>query len=224
LIQAWTESFLRYKKKINFRKRRNKEAVEAYGQMTLQEFEGVNARQQWANWLTLPKTLTDVLPNRPLQAIDLCCGVGHSTEVLAYYLPSGSSILGIEYTPSFLRKAASRRYFHANGSLCNSSFQEQSVLERWTNADDMELADNSFDLVNTSGAVGSHFDPASTDLLAREAARVLKRGGIASIDSGFAGTRRKQVIQIFKAHGFNLVRSTKSCFFDIYTQICFIKG
>lgn len=223
LKQAWTENRLRFKKCINFRKRENALAVEAYCEMDLEEFEGINARQQWANWRTIPKNLNGILPNAPVAAIDLCCGTGHSTEVLACYLPVGSSILGLEYNPSFVQKAQKKKYFHRSGRPCQVNFRVQSVLESFCDVQGKPISTDSIDLVNSCGAVGCHFDSSTTKRLVEEVARVTKPGGFAMIDSGLPGTNKEQLIQIFKEHKFKPIRFAKSCIFDLYTQICFVK-
>lgn len=97
LRQAVGEWTLKWFKHLNFRHGKNEQAVAAYQRMTLEEFDAINARQRWANWRTIPRNLSGRLENRPLRALDLCCGVGQSTEVLAHYLPAGSQILGLEY-------------------------------------------------------------------------------------------------------------------------------
>ena len=191
--------------------------------MDLHEFEGINARQRWANWRTIPKNLDGVLKNQPVLAIDLCCGVGHSTEVLACYLPQGSKILGLEYNSSFVKRASKKRYTHLSGEPCEVNFWCQSVLETFCSANGQQILDESVDLINSSGAVGAHFEPESTRLLAREISRVLKPGGIAMIDSGLPGTSKKQVIEIFEPLGFEVCKTSKSCLVDIYTQVCFRK-
>lgn len=221
--QVWSEARLVLMRGINFRSRNNERARTAYAKMQLREFEGINARQQWANWRTVPKNLLGKLPSRPVLALDLCCGIGHSTEVLAYYLPLGSKILGLEFNPDFVECARRKQYEHQNGAPVEVSFRAQSVLDPFCDAHGKELPDGQIDLINCCGAVGSHFDPAMTLILAREVARVLKSGGLALIDSGVAGTTKKQLIAIFEAHGFQTLGSAKSCILDLSTQICFRK-
>lgn len=221
--QAWSENRLRFVRKVNFRKRDNDRAVQAYCEMTLRDFEGINARQQWANWRTIPKNLSGILPNKAMMAIDLCCGTGHSTEVLACYLPVESSILGIEYNPSFVKRARAQKYYHMNGQECAAEFSAQSVLDQFKDGIGNTVPDGSVDLVNSCGAVGVHFDSAATSILAQEVARVLCRGGLALIDSGGAGTPKEDLIRIFKANGFKVRNFAKSCALDLYTQVCFVK-
>src|SRR5579885_968325 len=224
LRQAFTELRFVLRNRVTFRKRRNGEACKAYRVMGPQEFEGINARQQWANWRLIPKNLSGHLPAEPVVAIDLCCGTGQSTEVLSWYLPRGSRILGIEYNPTFVKKAARRSYLHSSGSPVEVRFSVQSVLDTFAGPDGEPLADASVDIVNSCGAVGCHFDREATTRLAREVARVLKPGGLAAIDSGAAGTPKHELIAIFESAGFRLSHARKSVFLDPCTQVVFKKG
>ena len=221
--QAWTEVLLFLTRGINFRYRQNEAARNAYAKMALTEFESINARQQWTNWRTIPQNLTGRITLRPMKAIDLCCGTGHSTEVLAHYLPSGSEILGLEFSEEFLRVARKREYIDQSGAPVRVEFNAQSVLELFCDADGNIVPDHSVDLVNSCGAVGCHFDQEKTLVLAIEVARVVKSGGLAMIDSGAPGTNRNQLVKIFESKGFQFIHSTRSCFFDRYTQVCFKK-
>lgn len=221
--QVLTEGRLVLKRHVNFRQRSNEQAVRAYCEMNLPEFEGINARQKWANWRTIPKNILPLLGHEPLNAIDLCCGTGDSTEVLACYLPEGSTLLGLEYNENFARAARSRTYLDQHRKPVQVEFHVQSVLETFRDAHGHQIDAESVDLVNCCGAVGSHFDQHSTDKLVREITRVLKEGGIANVDSGPPGTTKKQVIEIFKRHGFELVSKSKSSFLDLFTELCFRK-
>nr|MBA3710475.1 class I SAM-dependent methyltransferase [Planctomycetota bacterium] len=203
-----------------FRRGANDEVCRAYCAMSSDEFAGVNARQRWANWRTIPKNIDGVLPNRPLAVIDLCCGIGDSTEVLAWYAPPGSEILGLEYNHDFATRAATRRYCHDSGRATAVAFRAQSVLEEFCGADGVRIPDASVDLVNSSGAVGCHFDPPATTILAREVVRTLRPGGIALIDSGSHGTDARTVVDIFGALGCEHVKESRSCALDRYVQVC----
>ncbi len=223
LKQAFYEQRARVRTKMSFRERANEAAVEAYCAMDLKEFDGINARQRWANWRTLPRNLSGRLPDRPVRALDLCCGVGQSTEVLAYYLPAGSRILGLEFNPRFVEMARQRPYLDPKGNKVDVDFRAQSVLETFRDADGIPIPDGSVDLVNSCGAIGHHFDADATRVLAIEVERVVGVGGLALIDSGHKGTKSKDVIRIFEAHGFETVNRAKSCFADWNLQICFRK-
>jgi SAM-dependent methyltransferase len=219
--QALSELRFVLKNRVTFRKRRNGEACKAYRVMGSKEFEAINARQQWANWRLIPKNLSGHVPAKAVVAIDLCCGTGQSTEVLSWYLPRGSKILGIEYNPAFVKKAAQRSYLHSSGSEVDVRFSVQSVLETFRGPDGESLPDASVDLVTSCGAVGCHFDREATARLAREVCRVLRPGGLAAIDSGAAGTPKRDLIAIFESAGFRLSHARKSVFLDPYTQVVF---
>lgn len=223
--QAASERVLRYLKGINFRRNENAEATSAYRAMSAHEFEGINARQRWANWRTIPRNLSGRIPDRPLKVIDLCCGVGHSTEVLACYLPVGSRILGLEFNPDFVAFARSResRYMHRTGAPVQVRFASQSVLETFRDESGTEVPSGSVDLVNCSGAVGVHFKPEATRVLAKQVARVLRPGGIATIDSGPYGTNATELTRIFEGMGFKRLNAARSCFVDYSVQVCFRK-
>jgi SAM-dependent methyltransferase len=226
LRQATTERLLKYLRGVDFRHNENTEATSAYRAMSINEFEGINARQQWANWRTVPRNLNGRIPNRPLSVIDLCCGVGHSTEVLACYLPAGSDILGLEYNPKFVEVARTRKdkYRRQSGEPIKARFAAQSVLETFRDDAGQEVTTGSVDLVNCCGAVGVHFKPEATRVLAREVARVLRSGGLATIDSGPYGTTTEQLTAIFEELGFKRLNAARSCFVDYSMQVCFQKG
>ena len=101
--------------------------------MDIGEFEGINARQRWSNWRTVPRNLRHLSLQSPVVAIDLCSGVGHSTDVLACYLPSGSRILGLEYNRHFVEHASRTQYLNLRGEPCDVQFRVQSVLEKFCN-------------------------------------------------------------------------------------------
>jgi SAM-dependent methyltransferase len=216
---------LRFWRGIRFRSSRVANVFAAYHGMEPWEFEGVNARQAWANWRTIPRNLAGRVPSGHVRAIDLCCGTGQSTEVLAASLPQGSRILGLESHAHFIEVARARTYRTSSGDPARVVFRVQSVLETFCDGETgTPIPDHSVDLVNSSGAVGCHFDREAATLLSNEVARVLRDGGLALIDSGPGGTRASELQAIFSKHGFEAIHSARSCAFDRYTQICFRRG
>ena len=221
--QALTETLVRMRKNASFRKRHNGQACDAYRLMSTDEFKGINARQSWANWRTIPRNLNCRLPNVPVTIVDLCCGIGQSTEVLAYFAAPGSEIIGYEFNPEFVALARKRQYFNEQGHLARVKFRAQSVLNTFCWRDNHPIEDGCIDLVNSSGAVGCHFDVDATKVLATEIRRVLKSGGLAMIDAGPGGTSPKALREVFQGLGFEMLHSARSCALDRYTQICFRK-
>lgn len=208
---------------IQFRTTDDGSVRSAYGAMRIDEFADINSLQAWANWRTIPRNLCAVIPNRPLRVLDLCCGLGQSTEVLAYYLPPGSEILGLDGNPHFVSAAASRPYFHRNGRTVKSSFRTQSVLDTFCAEGGHVVAGNSIDLIHAVGAIGSHFRPEATATLVAECARVTAPGGAALLDAGREGTPPDVLRKIMDARGFDYVQQARSCRLDRHWQLCFRK-
>jgi SAM-dependent methyltransferase len=224
LAQMLREAKLKVRRGINFRRRQNAAACAAYDAMAVDDFRLVNIRQAWANWRTIPRNLSGILPARPVFAVDLCCGIGDSAAVLAWYCAPGSQVLGLEWQPEFVREARRRRYGNSAGGPAAVRFRAQSVLDTFCDASDgpfgeAPLADASVDLVNAGGAVGCHFDAADTARLARECGRVVRPGGWALIDAGAEGTSARQLQSIFADHGFLLCGKARSCPLDRFVQL-----
>jgi SAM-dependent methyltransferase len=224
LRQAFCEHRVRLRQRVHIRRRENEAAVRAYCAMSPDDFEGINARQRWANWRVIPRNLDGRLRAGAVTAIDLCCGVGHSTEVLAFYLAPGSQILGLEYTPQFVAAARARDFRDENGDLAQVRFRVQSVLETFRETDGSAVADGSVDLVTSCGAVGCHFDRKATGSLLDEVRRVLARGGLALIDSGPDGTTPDELIALARLRGFAVLHQARSCVFDRFIQLCLRRG
>jgi SAM-dependent methyltransferase len=221
--QACHEARVRGLRKIPFRSSRNDEACRAYARLALWEFEAINERQAWANWRTIRRNLAGRAPRRPVRVIDLCCGTGRSTEVLAFYLEPGSTLLGVDADARFVAAARERRYRTREGYSADVTFRCQSVLEPLRDAATDRVSDSSVDVVNSSGAVGCHFEAKATAILADEVARVVRPGGLALIDCGPDGTGPKELHAIFDARGFRAIHRARSCLFDRYWQVCFRK-
>jgi SAM-dependent methyltransferase len=220
LKQAYGERVVRSVRRLDFRRRCNEEACRAYGGMRAEEFATINSRQSWANWRTIPRSLNARLPARPVDAIDLCCGLGDSTAVLAYYCAPGSRILGLEFSGSLVAAARERTMLNREHRPASVEFSAQSVLETFRHADGREVQPESVDLINASGAVGCHFDGEATRRLAAECARVMRPGGLATIDSGRDGTGADDLIAIFRESGFEAIGHSRSCVFDRYRHVC----
>src|SRR5262249_12923252 len=145
----------------------------AYAAMTDAEFAAINGRQDWANWRTIPRALSGHVPDRPLRVLDLGCGTGGSTLVLAFYAPAGSHITGYEFAAPLVEVARRRDYRHREGQPTRVEFVCQGVSEPLHAADGSLLAGGSVDVVNASGVVGHHLDAESIQPLVAELRRVL---------------------------------------------------
>ena len=157
---------------VRFRSTDPAAVAAGYAAMSAAEFEAVNGRQDWANRRTIPR------------ALDLGCGTGTSTRVLAACSPPGSEIVGYELAAPLLDHARRRRYAHRGGEPAGVAFVCQGVTEPFRDAAGALIGDRTVDLVNASGVVGHHLNAETVRPLIDEARRVLVPGGLAVLDDG----------------------------------------
>ena len=205
---------------INFRTADPNRARAAFSAMSCQEFEAINARQNWANWRTIPRSLSGLVPNRPLQVVDLGCGTGGSTSVLACYAPLGSQIIGYDMAEGLLEIAHSRVYLHECGQPVEVGFRCQSISEALSTSAGHLVPEGSIDLVNSSGVMGHHLRPEAVRRLAVEIARVSAPGGIALLDVSHK-LRPAELVSVMRRHGFSPLRHRRSSPFDLTGQLAF---
>lgn len=105
---------------------------------------------------TLALANLEFTPDQEL--LDLCCGSGQTTRVLATYK---AQVTGLDASPLSIQRA-------------RQNVPEAKFVEGW--AEDMPLADGTFDLVHTSAAM-HEMEPDQRRQIFREVFRVLKPGG-----------------------------------------------
>ena len=192
----------------------------AYAAMTDAEFEAINGRQAWANWRTIPQALAGRLPKRPLRAIDLGCGTGPSTRVLASLCPPGSRILGYELAAPLARIAGRRMFRGPDGQPQDVAFVPQGVTETLRDPAGEPLAAGSIDLANASGVVGHHLTEDTVAPLVAELARVLAPAGLALLDVG-PTLRAEALARAMAKAAFFPVNRYRSWFLDPNGQVLF---
>ena len=209
-----------HRRGLKFRADDPSESAYAYDAMNAREFANINACQEWANWRTIPQQVRHVDIMGPWFIVDLGCGQGLSTEVLAWCSPVGSRILGYDLSESALKLARSRRYRHASGEKTKVAWRTQSIDEPWLDRNGELISNQSVTLVNASGIVGHHLNSKQARLLASEISRVMVPGGWAFLDVG-PRIRRSQLRDIMESSGFRFQRHVKSCWLDPYGQSAF---
>ncbi|HMF18072.1 MAG TPA: class I SAM-dependent methyltransferase, partial [Gemmataceae bacterium] len=158
---------------VHFRATEPEAVAAAYAAMSDDDFAAINARQDWANWRTIPRGLSGNVPDRRLRVLDLGCGSGSSTAVLAFYCPAGSQITGYEMVSPLLDMARRRAYVHRSGQPIVVTFVCQGVTEPLRDAGGGVVPNECVDLVNASGVVGHHLNADSVRPLIGELCRVL---------------------------------------------------
>ncbi|HZZ80897.1 MAG TPA: class I SAM-dependent methyltransferase [Gemmataceae bacterium] len=154
------------------------QVLAAYAAMSQAEFDAINGPQEWANWRIIPRALNGHVPDRPLRVLDLGCGTGSSTRVLAHYCPAGSRLTGYELAEPLLAYARRRDYRHHSGQPVQVDFVCQGMTEPFPEAA------GSVDLINASGVVGHHLKAETIGPLLAEMRRILKPDAVAMLDIG----------------------------------------
>ncbi len=220
--QGFSELLQRFVKGVNFRDSVNANARDAYSKFTARDLETINLRQRWAAWRVIPRSLSGVVENKPLFALDLCSGLGDSSEILAQYLPAGSRILGLECNSRFVA-AASQRFSH-RPCQTRMAFRTQSVLQPFSDERGAPIPVASVDLVHSIGALAFHFNRPETRRVLGHAKNLLRSGGWLIVDMRKSGDVREANFRMITALGFKHIKSATSCALDRTTQECFQKS
>lgn len=202
---------------VRFRATALEQVLAAYAAMSQAEFDAINGPQEWANWRTIPRALSGHVPDQPLRVLDLGCGTGSSTRVLAFYCPAGSRITGYEMAEPILTHARRRRYTHRCGKPASVDFLCQEITHPFPEAD------ASVDLINASGIVGHHLKPETVGPLLDEIKRVLKSDGVAMLDVG-PTMRGGALRRIMTDAGFAFLGHYRCWFGDRTGQMVFRRG
>jgi SAM-dependent methyltransferase len=193
-----------------FRSTDAEEVESAYEAMSADEFEAINGPQQWANWRVIPRSLAGRIPDRPVVVVDLGCGSGGSTAILAFCVPAGSRLLGFDVSRRLLEIAGQRQYVHPCGQPAATTFRCQPITETLRGADGMPLPDGSVDVAHSAGVVGHHLDPSSARRLAGELRRVVRPDGVVVLDAG-PRLDRRALTAILASCGFERVGERRLC-------------
>jgi SAM-dependent methyltransferase len=219
LRQWWAELKLK-QRGVHFRSTQPQTVAAAYQAMTAQEFDAVNGRQDWANWRTIPRCLSGHVPDRPLHILDLGCGTGSSTRVLAFCVPPGSQVLGYELVQPVCAVASRRVYWNRSGLDVKVEFRCQGVTETFRALDGAPLPDRSIDVVSASGVVGHHLNEKTVRPLLAEVNRVLAPEGIAMLDVG-PSLKEPALSSLMNAVGYSKIGRWRSCWLDPTGQVVY---
>jgi SAM-dependent methyltransferase len=205
---------------IHFRTTDLPALARAYASMTEEEFDAINGRQDWANWRTIPRCLSGQVPDRPLRVLDLGCGTGGSTRVLAFWCPAGSRLTGYELAAPLVEVARRRKYPHRGGAPAAVEFRCQGVTETLRQPGGEPVAGGSVDVVNASGVVGHHLNRETVGPLVGELGRVLAPDGVAMLDVG-PTLGEASLTAVMRAAGFRAAGRRRSWAFDPTGQVVF---
>ena len=187
----------------DFRTTSPDEVKSAYGSMSEREFADINAPQDWINRRVIPHLVRLLDRPGPWRIVDLGCGTGGSTRILAHLAPTGSTIDAYDLAEDLLVHARRHLYVNARGDQVTTSFHCQSIAIE-LRAGNKPIPPRSVDLAHSAGVVGHHLDSEATDRMLQELARILADGGYALLDSG-PRLRGRQLSRLARRLGFELV-------------------
>lgn len=223
LWRQWRGEQVLARRGVHFRTTDAVQARAAYAALSEAEFDAANARQEWANWRTIPRALSGHVEDRPLRVVDLGCGSGSSTRVLAFYCPPGSRLTGYDQAEPLLEFARRRTYRHRSGVPAVVGFVCQGVAEPLREPDGSVVATGSVEVANASGVVGHHLDGVTVMPLAAELARVLAPEGVALLDVGPTLSDR-DLTEAMARHGFRRLGRWRSWLGDPTGEVVYRRG
>jgi len=133
------------------------------------EFIFAPARRFWWNYDFLELMSRRWRLDRVTRALDVGCGVGHWTAVLATYLPPEAEVVGIDREEQWIQVAMTAA--RDNPSLSSRRFQQGL-------AESLPFSDESFDMVSCQTLLIHLKDPLKA---LNEMRRVLKPGGLLAV-------------------------------------------
>lgn len=207
---------------VDFRSADPEKVRAAYSKMSEEEFTAINGRHHWANDRAMRQSFAGLLPNEPVDAVDLGCGSGTSTEILCRLLPPGSHVIGVEFVEPLVEFARHRTYFGPDGQPQHVSFVVGSVADEFVDETGRLLPDESYSLVNASGVLGHHLGMRAIMRVADEVQRVLCSGGIAALDVGPRLSDDSLTAHML-ARGFDRIRRTRGQPLDRTGQVVYRK-
>jgi SAM-dependent methyltransferase len=144
--------------------------------------------------------------------------------VLAWYAPPGSHLSGHERSEALVNVARLRQYQHrANGHPARVDFVCQDLTKPLLEKDGAKVADQSADVVNSSGVIGHHFNIITIDPVVKELCRVLRPGGVAMLDIGPTLPER-ELTTFLTSMGFCRMGHWRSWRFDPTGQVVYRRG
>lgn len=223
----WTTCFRQWRTEealkrrgVTFRSDSEEVVTAVYDEMTRDEFDAINGRQEWANWRVLPALLKGRLPDRPVSAVDLGCGAGASTQALAACCCAGSQILAMERSARLLKRAMTRDYRFRGGVAGIVELRQQSISQPWRNKNGTRLSFWEIDLVVSCGVLGHHFNRWTIAPVLAEIRRVLRPSGLACLDVG-PSLSQYDLTKAMAAVGFRPAAHGRSCVLDRNRHLIF---
>lgn len=161
--------------------------AEGFGALRGADFDEYNLPQVWVERRQIPQAVHGRVPMRDAVVLDLGCGPGTSTEVLAYFADPSWTIIGydlVEHSIKAARERAARGGFRSRaGTVIHPLFECQNIAQPLL-LRGQPLKEGTVDFVISGGVVGLYLRPADVEKLIRDLRRIVKPGGYVALDSG----------------------------------------
>lgn len=200
---------------------------EGFAGLSDEQFAQYNFPQLWVERRTIPGAINGRIPSRDAVVLDLGCGPGTSTEVLARFADPSWTILAFDLTPRRIelarQRAARGEFVNRAGSVITPEFHCQDIGGTLRRGGGEALPTAFADFAVSGGVVGLYMNARSVTRLAYELRRVLKPGTFAALDAGPAvGVRMLK--EIMSRAGFRHVASYRSAPLDPRPKLVFERG
>jgi SAM-dependent methyltransferase len=193
-------------------------------------FDQYNFPQVWVERRQIPRVLHGRVPQRNAVILDLGCGPGTSTEVLAHFAHPTWHILGFDLTPHSIdaaRRRAEQGHFRSrDGHTIRPTFICQNIAHPLTfdgtpPPRGQPLPDRFADLAIAGGVVGLYMSPRQAGRLLANLARIVKPGGAIALDAG-PSVPQRAMLRLARRAGLRLAATVGSVPLDPRPKLVFV--
>jgi SAM-dependent methyltransferase len=190
------------------------------------DFYEYNLPQMWVERRQIPSAIDGRIPVRGAVVLDLGCGPGTSTEVLAHFADPSWTIVGYELTEHLAAEAKARsergEFVNCRGERVPARFVCQDISRPLRAPGGGLIAEGSVDFAVSGGVVGLYMNARSVTRLAQELARVVRPGGFAALDTGPAVGGRL-LREVMARAGFGFVATCRSFVIEPRPKLVFVR-
>lgn len=201
------------------------EAVrDGFGSLAGKTFDGYNLPQQWVESRMLPQVIEGRVPVSGARVLDLGCGPGTSTRILAWFAKPDWRIEGLELIDHQVALAKERVaggwFVNRDGERIEPTFRCADVSEPDAF---VAIEDGSVDLAVSGGVVGLYLTPEQGERLIGALRRVVRVGGWVALDAG-PSIPVKALEAMGRRNGFEVVDLVKSFPIEPRPKVLFRRG
>lgn len=187
------------------------------------DFDEYNLPQSWVERRQIPRVLHRRVPKQRASILDLGCGPGTSTEVIAHFAHPSWEVIGYDLTPHLIEAARSRAeeggFKNHQGEAIAPTFVCQNIAAPLMR-NGSPIPDASIDLALSGGVVGLYLRRRDAITLVRELRRVVKPGGHIALDAG-PSIPERLLRALAERHGFEFIERVRSFWIEPRPKLVF---